>query len=523
MSNKIYATNPIMPGFYPDPSICAVGEDYYLCNSTFAYFPGLSVMHSKDLVHWEQIGNVLDRHSQLPLEGADHSQGLFAPTIRYYNGTFYVICTNVTHGGNFIVTATSPEGPWSEPHYLEDADGIDPSLFFDDDGKCYYIGTHENPDGGAKYNGDWYIYIAEVDLENWCLKGEKKDVWNGALKGCIWPEGPHIYKENGYYYIMHAEGGTGPEHSVMICRSKEIWGPYVGNPKNPILTHRHLGKDYPIKYVGHGDIIKTPNGEWFMTMLAVRPLNRYTTMGRETFLAKFIWEDEWPVVNPGVGMLTEKVEIDLPEWDPEKDPDSYTCRTGHKTTIPGTDKDYQFASMKELGDEFLFLRNYQASMYKITPDGLKLRCGKEDIKAVGSPSYICIRQQHHHFTSSSTFDTSSLNEGESAGLVLMQNNLYNLRAEVIDGECRMILCQNGNDEVIGKTPVSGTVTVSVVVDGLNTKVLCDSKELGEASVANLSTEVAGGFVGCCIGIYASANGKDSDTYVTFKDLTYTAN
>lgn len=246
-------------------------------------------------------------------------------------------------------------------------------------------------------------------------------------------------------------------------------------------------------------------------------------MGRETFLAKFIWEDEWPVVNPGVGMLTEKVEIDLPEWDPEKDPDSYTCRTGHKTTIPGTDKDYQFASMKELGDEFLFLRNYQASMYKITPDGLKLRCGKEDIKAVGSPSYICIRQQHHHFTSSSTFDTSSLNEGESAGLVLMQNNLYNLRAEVIDGECRMILCQDGKDEVIGKTPVSGTVTVSVVVDGLNTKVLCDSKELGEASVANLSTEVAGGFVGCCIGIYASANGKDSDTYVTFKDLTYTAN
>ena len=516
---SIYAQNPIMPGFYPDPSICAVGEDYYLCNSTFAYFPGLSLMHSKDLVHWEQIGNVLNRHSQLPLEGADHSQGLFAPTIRYFNGVFYVICTNVTHGGNFIVTATDPEGPWSEPHYLVDADGIDPSLFFDDDGKCYYIGTHPNPDG-VKYNGDWYIYISEVDLNEWKLTGEKKNVWNGALKGCIWPEGPHIYKENGYYYIMHAEGGTGPEHSVMICRSKDIWGPYVGNPKNPILTHRHLGKDYPIKYVGHGDIIQTPNGEWFMTMLAVRPLNRFTTMGRETFLAKFIWEDEWPVVNPGVGMLTEKVEIDLPEWDPTKDPDSYTSRTNGKTTIPGTAKSYDFTAMKELGDEFLMLRNYPDDMFRFDGEGLKLKAGKDDIKAVASPSYIAIRQQHHHFKSSATFDSSVLKEGESAGLILLQNNLYNLRAEVIDGKCKMILCQDGKEEVIGETEASGTVTVSIVVDGLNTKVLCGGKELGEASVANLSTEVAGGFVGCCIGIYASSNGRDSDTYVNFTGLTY---
>ncbi|MBO7448775.1 MAG: family 43 glycosylhydrolase [Clostridiales bacterium] len=519
MSNFIYAQNPIMPGFYPDPSICAVGEDYYLCNSTFSYVPGLSLMHSKDLVHWEQIGNVLTRHSQIPLEGADHSQGLFAPTIRYHEGVFYVICTNVTHGGNFIVTAENPEGPWSEPHYLEDADGIDPSLFFDDDGKCYYIGTHPNPDG-VKYNGDWYIYISEVDLNEWKLVGEKKNVWNGALKGCIWPEGPHIYKENGYYYIMHAEGGTGPEHSVMIARSKDIWGPYEGNPKNPILTHRHLGKDYPIKYVGHGDIIQTPNGEWFMTMLAVRPLNRFTTMGRETFLAKFIWEDEWPVVNPGVGMLTEKVEIDLPEWDPTKDPTSYTCRTNGKTTIPGTAKDYNFASMKELGDEFLMLRNYSDDMYKFDGEGLKLKAGKDDIKAVASPSYIAIRQQHHHFKSSATFDASVLKAGESAGLILLQNNLYNLRAEVIDGKCKMVLCQDGKEEIIGETEASGNVTVSIVVDGLNTKVLCGDKELGEASVANLSTEVAGGFVGCCIGIYASANGKESDTYVNFTRLTY---
>ncbi len=522
---KTTARNPIMPGFYPDPSICAVGEDYYLCNSTFSYVPGLSLMHSKDLAHWEQIGNVLTRHSQIPLEGADHSQGLFAPTIRYNNGLFYVICTNVTHGGNFIVTAENPEGPWSEPHYLVDADGIDPSLFFDDDGKCYYIGTHPNPDG-VKYNGDWYIYIAEVDLENWKI-GEKKNVWNGALKGCIWPEGPHIYKENGYYYIMHAEGGTGPEHSVMICRSRDVWGPYEGNPKNPILTHRHLGKDYPIKYVGHGDIIKTPNNEWFMTVLAVRPLERFTTMGRETFLCTFIWEDDWPVVNPGVGMLTDTVEIDLPEWYPEKDPDSYTSRTKQKTTLPGTDKDYVFADMKELGDEFLFLRNYPSDMYKLDGEGIKIKAQKDDIKAVASPSFAAIRQQHHYFTSFALLDVNTVSSGESAGLVLLQNNLYNLRAEVTDGKVKMVLCQNGKDEIVGSADVKDVtdgsiVKITIKVEGLNTKAFAGDKLLGEAGVSNLSTEVAGGFVGCCIGLYASGNGTDGG-YVTFKEFSYKKN
>ncbi len=285
--------NPIMPGFYPDPSICAVGEDYYLVNSTFAYFPGLPVLHSKDLVHWEQIGNVMDRPSQLPLANAGHSQGLFAPTIRYHAGTFYVICTNVSHGGNYVVTAENPEGPWSEPHYLEGAGGIDPSLFFDTDGRCYYIGTHPNPEG-CRYDGDWYIWIQELDLNTWKLKGESKDVWNGAMRGVHWPEGPHLYRIGEYYYILHAEGGTGPEHAVSVCRSRDIWGPYENNFCNPILTHRHLGQAYPVKYVGHGDLFETPAGEWYMTMLAVRPLEGYTTMGRETFLAKVTWENNWP-------------------------------------------------------------------------------------------------------------------------------------------------------------------------------------------------------------------------------------
>ena len=524
MSTILKAKNPIMEGFYPDPSICAVGEDFYLCNSTFSYFPGLPIMHSKDLVHWEQIGNVLERESQIPLKNADHSQGLFAPTIRYNNGIFYVICTNVTHGGNFICTSKSPEGPWSEPHILPDADGIDPSLFFDTDGKCYFIGTHPNPDG-TRYDGDWFIYISELDINEFKLVGEKKNVWNGALKNCIWPEGPHLYKIGDYYYIMHAEGGTGPEHSVMICRSKNVWGPYENYAKNPVLTHRHLGNDYPVKYVGHADLFKTVNDEWFMSMLAVRPLNRYTTMGRETFLAKVIWEDGWPVVNPGIGKLEEFVEINLPEWNPLEDVNSYTNRSSCKNTIPGTDKSYDFTKIKKLGDEFLFLRNISDDLYRLDSNGLSLKIGRLDIKAVDSPSYVSVRQQHHYFTAGVVLDVENLKKDESAGIVLMQNNLYNLRAEVINEECVMILCEKGNDKIIGKCLLkeatnNNLINLSIIVDGLITKVKAGDNILGEASVASLSTEVAGGFVGCTVGMYASSNGNENDTYVTFKKFTY---
>ena len=182
------ARNPILSGFYPDPSICRVGEDFYLVNSSFAYFPGVPVFHSKDLAHWEQIGNILEREEQLPLTGCEISRGIFAPTIRYHEGTWYMITTNVDNGGNFIVTAKDPAGPWSDPHYLGDAaPGIDPSLFFDEDGRCYYVGTRPNPEG-VQHNGDWEIWMQEVDLKEMKLCGESMAIWKGALKNAIWPE-----------------------------------------------------------------------------------------------------------------------------------------------------------------------------------------------------------------------------------------------------------------------------------------------------------------------------------------------
>lgn len=530
------ARNPIMPGFYPDPSICAVGGDYYLINSTFSYFPGLPILHSKDLAHWEQAGNAMHRHSQLPLEGGGHSQGLFAPVIRYYNGTYYVICTNVTHGGNYIVTAKNPAGPWSEPYYIEGADGIDPSLFFDEDGTCYYIGTHPNKEG-CKYNGDWYIWIQELDVHTMKLTGERQDVWNGAMKNIIWPEGPHLYKKDGYYYIMHAEGGTGPHHAVTVCRSRNVWGPYENNFCNPILTHRHLGQRCPIQYVGHADLIETPAGEWFMVMLAVRPLEGCTTMGRETFLAKVDWEDGWPVVNPGIGMLTEEVEIHLPEWNPLTDPESYTSRRRAEgkvaNAIPGSSRCYDFTKQTALGDEFLFLRNYPEDMYRIeSGTGLRLKAQKTTLKEPASPSYIALRQQHHHFQAEAVLAADSLTAHNRGGMALMQSDEYHLRVEADREQIAVILCEKGKDKYISKTAVSpfltaeGKLTLRLSVDGLHASVetaggterniLAD-----DIDIRTLSTEAAGGFVGCTVGMYAVTETEEAGD-VTFQQFSYTA-
>ncbi len=552
---SVIAHNPIMPGFYPDPSICAVGGDYYMVNSTFSYFPGLPVMHSRDLVHWEQIGNVMNRKSQLPLVGTGHSEGLFAPTIRWHEGVFYVICTNVSYGGTYIVTAEDPEGPWSEPYYLEGADGIDPSLFFDGDGKCYYLGTHPNP-AGCRYDGDWYIWIQELDIGEMKLVGEKRDVWNGAMKNIIWPEGPHLYKKAGYYYIVHAEGGTGPNHAVAVCRSRDVWGPYENNFCNPILTHRHLGKEYPVKYVGHGDLIETPAGEWYMVMLAVRPREGYTTMGRETFLAKVVWEEDWPVVNPGIGMLTQEVEINLPRWDPWKKVGSFTCRSGFRNCVPGSSRDYDFRKIRRLGDEFLFLRNPGEDMYRLAAgEGLYLKYGTATLKESGSPSYIGIRQQHHEFEAEACMDITVLAGGgkvgsmsvtapgdaekdeplerNRAGLVLVQSNEYNLRLEVSPGMAEAVLCEKGQDRMVGR--IAGEwkeITVFLRVNDL--KATLGLKESGrerivakDVDIRALSTEVAGGFVGCTVGMYAVADGKNGmaveevEEEICFQSFSYT--
>ena len=297
--------NPVLAGFHPDPSITRAGDRFYLVASTFSFFPGIPVFESTDLVHWRQIGNVIDRPSQLDFDGLGISRGVFAPTIEYHDGTFYVANTAVDSGGNFIATAKDPAGPWSDPIWLPTIGGIDPSLFFDDDGRVYIL-NNDAPIGEPRYSGHRAIWMQEFNLARMQPTGVRKVLIDGGVDPStnpIWIEGPHIFKRGGWYYLSCAEGGTGPQHSQVILRSRNPWGPYAPYEKNPILTQRDLpgDRDHPITNAGHAQLVETPDGRWWATFLASRNYGQvhYNT-GRETFLLPVKWEDGWPMIlEPG--------------------------------------------------------------------------------------------------------------------------------------------------------------------------------------------------------------------------------
>ena len=316
--------NPVRPGTHRDPSICRVPgatradgtlapDDYYLVTSTFEYFPGLPVFHSRDLVTWTPVGHAIHRTDQVDLSSVPSSGGLYAATIRHHAGTFYVVTTLVHtqgQGGHLLVTATDPAGPWSAPVWLE-GDGIDPSLFFDtavpddtagpDDGARVWLTATRLADPG-EWEGQTEVWLRELDLAAGALVGPEHVLWRGALHGAVWAEGPHLYRVGDHYYLLASEGGTAPRHAVSVARADAVTGPYTGNPANPILTHRHLGREFPVVGVGHGDLVETAAGEWWMVLLGSRPYGGYfPNLGRETFLAPVVWEDGWPVVAPGRG------------------------------------------------------------------------------------------------------------------------------------------------------------------------------------------------------------------------------
>ena len=300
--------NPILSGNYPDPSICRVGEDYYLVCSSFEMTPGLPVFHSRDLVHWEQIANAMTAENGLHVERNCGIGGLMAPTIRYRDGVFYIINANFNDRGNYIITARDPRGPWSGIHWMDDVPGIDASLFFDNDGAAYVVGTGNVWDNGTgtKERGFW---LARYDIEHFALAGEPVTIFNSALRVGSSPEAPHIYHVGDYYYLVFAEGGTEHYHAVMVARSKTLFGFYEGNPANPIMTHRHMGYSSPITNVGHADFVELPDGSWYAVLLGSRTVEgSHKNLGRETFLCPMVWERGWPLLSPETG----KVEAEYP-------------------------------------------------------------------------------------------------------------------------------------------------------------------------------------------------------------------
>ncbi|TCL60853.1 alpha-N-arabinofuranosidase [Hydrogenispora ethanolica] len=516
MTADLSFDNPILSGFYPDPSICRVAEDYYLVTSSFAYFPGIPIFHSRDLVHWEQLGHVLDRPSQLDLDGVGHSEGIFAPTIRYHQGLFYVISTNISKGGNFVVTAADPAGPWSEPYWLPDAPGIDPSLFFTDDGRAYYVGTRPAPEG-ERYFGNWEIWLQELDLGRMALIGEKYPLWRGALREAIWPEGPHLYQIGNWFYLMIAEGGTDYHHAVTIARSRQLTGPYQGNPANPILTHRHLGKAYPIVNVGHADLVRTQHGEWWMVALASRPYGGYyRNLGRETFLIPLQWEDEWPIVSPGSGRIEERYPAPhLPEAP---------------VPIRAARDDFD---QDRLDDTWNFIRTPREPFWSLTarPGMLRLGTKPERLSETVNPAFVGRRQQHRNFVAVTAMEFRPGSVAETAGLALVQSNQYHFRFEysLRDGQplLRLVRCAAGEEEILAERAFgSPCLYLKVTARGQEYSFYYGADEAcGEALIEKvdgrmLSTDVAGGFVGTYLGMFTSSNGRPSQNHADFDWFEY---
>ncbi|MEK4117173.1 glycoside hydrolase family 43 protein [Paenibacillus sp. FSL W8-0919] len=310
-------TNPILRGFHPDPSICRAGEDYYIATSTFEWFPGVRIHHSRDLVHWKPIQSPLTRTSQLHMEGNIDSGGVWAPCLSYDNGVFYLIYTDVksrvgafkdTH--NYLVTATNIEGPWSEPVYLNSS-GFDPSLFHDEDGRKWLVNMiWDHRKGKNRFSG---IVLQEFSVQEQKLTGPAVNIFKGTELGLT--EAPHLYKYKGYYYLLTAEGGTGYEHAVTVARSRTLQGPYEVDPANPILTS-YGRPDLKLQKAGHGSLVETHTGEWYMAHLIGRPVNgQFCTLGRETALQQCTWsEDGW--LRLASGDRYPEVQVPAPKIKP---------------------------------------------------------------------------------------------------------------------------------------------------------------------------------------------------------------
>lgn len=503
--------NPILQGWASDPSVCTNGEgDYYLVTSTFVYFPGVPIYHSRDLVNWRQIGYVLDRESQLRnTEGQHVSGGIFAPAISYnpHNKTYYMVTTNVG-AGNFFVKATDPAGPWSEPIMLPEVGGIDPSFFFDEDGRAYIVNNDE-PSYPAEYPGHRSIRIREFDVATDRTVGDWKVLVDKGVNPAekpIWIEGPHMYKINGRYFLMDAEGGTSTWHSEVIFASDSPWGPFVPYEHNPILTQRHLdpNRPDPVTCAGHADLIQAKEGDWWAVFLACRPIDgRFENLGRETFILPVSWTDDgFPVILEGDATVDLIVRREAATPAPDKLQGNYGYRTDFDEP--------------QLGFEWMSLRKGLGSLCSLTeePGYLALRCSDAKASERRTPAMCCYRMQHHKFTASTdvVFDAST--PDEAAGMLLFkdENHHYFFAISGIGAERSISVLKFGNmgrSETLATAPLArGKVRLKVVSDGL-TYGFAYSVDGGKESTLcsgveadYLSTAVAGGFTGSVIGLYA---------------------
>ena len=518
--------NPILPGFYPDPSICRVKNDYYLVNSSFSYFPGIPVFHSRDLRNWKQIGYVLDRPGQINLDGQGVSRGIFAPTIRYHKGTYYVITTLIDHGGTFFVTAKNPAGHWSNPIWLKKINGIDPSFFFDDNDSCYIL-NNGPPIGKPLYKGHRAIWIQRFDLKQNQLVGPRKMIINGGTdikKKPVWIEGPHIYKRGKEYFLCAAQGGTAENHSEVVFKSKSVWGPWKPYAKNPILTQRTLPSNRPAPVftcTGHADLVKTQSGKWWAVFLGCEPYKPfdkdYFNTGRETFMAPVSWRTGWPIIGEKDKPLKRIYTApDLKEYAPK----GYHPLSGDFTIRDNFNE-------KKLPLYWEQLRTPAQKWYKLQNGKLVLTCRDVPLTGKGNPSFLGRRQQHAYCSATVSMQFNPEKENDKAGLVAFynENHFYGL-----------LLTRKGKQTVIELVKVNKVLAQSAITSGeaktpIKLKIIAKGRFYdfefqlqnknwetlaGNIDGTFLSTKVAGGFVGDFFGMYAFGNSGNKAVFNWFE-------
>lgn len=508
--------NPILQGCYPDPSITRKGSDYFMVNSSFAMFPGVPIFHSKDLVNWKQIGHVLDRPSQLKVWDTGISAGVYAPAIIYNPGNdyFYMITTQFAGGfGNIVVKTKDPFTGWSDPVKLQ-FEGIDPSLFFDDNGKAYVV-HNDAPDKGKElYNGHRVIKIWEYDVEkDQVIAGTDKIIVDGGVdlsQKPIWIEAPHIYKKNGKYYLMCAEGGTGDWHSEVIFVSNNPKGPYTPASNNPILSQRYLDQSrrYKVDWAGHADLVEGPDGKYYGVFLGIRPNEKNrVNIGRETFILPVDWSGEFPVFENGLIPMEPKLKM----------PAGVENKTAADGFFPNGNFTFteNFTSEK-LDYRWIGLRGPREEFISVTKTGLQVNPFAVNIKEVKPTSTLFYRQQHNNFSFKATLKYMPLSEKDLAGIVCLQSEKFNFVFGVTKkGNDYFLILEKtakGQSTILASTKVDlkNPIHLQVKAEGDNYSFGysangTDFTNLGGAVSGDiLSTNVAGGFTGSLIGLYATS-------------------
>lgn len=468
--------NPVLRGFYPDPSVCAVYGKYYMVNSSFQFFPGVPLHESEDLVNWKPIGYVLTRPSQIPLGNAYSGSGIFAPTIRYHEGRFYMVTTNVPSMCNFYVWTDDIYGEWSEPVRVEQG-GIDPSLLFDG-GKCYFISN------GVADDGTPGITQCEIDIETGKKLTPSISIWQGA--GGRYLEGPHMYHIGDTYWLLAAEGGTEYGHMITCAKSKDVWGPFTTCPVNPVVTNRNKAP-YQIQGIGHGDLVWDKYGDMHIISLGFRQIDdfqQYHVLGRETMLMPAKFEN-----GSLIGGFDGTVDIEYPYYAEQV-----------------IKKEWTFENTK-WDKDWSFIRNYDPTAYELTADKAVLYGRDDTLSTRGINTFIALREKDMDFTLTCRVE----NIGGEGGVTVYAGENEHIDLCEKNGKICLNFTVAGIENTIACIPSDDDVTLIVKGEpyfySFYAAINGNKVFLGRIASKYVSTEVAGGFIGVMLGLYAQGNGK----------------